>query len=1137
MNIQELTQQGTITGVDDSALGWFSSQLASKQPICVLARNHAHMHQLAGEIAYFNNKLKVVELPAWDVQPYDRLAPDAAIQTARVQAAQALRTQQMDVLVTTVNGLSLKLPPVAGESIELIPGREYPHQHLTKMLVDLGFIRTSTVTEPGEFTVRGSVIDIFPPEAEDPIRLDFFDNELESLRTFDAVSQRSLEAMGRLNLQPASEVILTPEKVRQFRQRYRSDFPKGVEDDLYAKVSEGMSHPLMMHYLPYFFEEGLLNPFDLLPEGTLIVAPDTVKNARETRQESITDAYETRLRLVVQEEGEELYRPIPPESMFLVEGDWLRTEQRFTWLHLAAFDEAKGHEDLQLTENYFGNNLKERLPRVTDKLRQARKQRQNVVLTARTQAGLTQLEKALNEGGADALNGVALEIAPLSKGFTTPNALYITEQDILGDRQGGSTAKRKNKRAGAAIANFADLVEGDFVVHEDHGVARFDGLVTMDATGTGQQQDYLKLSYAGNDRVYVPVELLHLISRYSSAEQGNTTLDKLGGAAWQARKARVKKDLLEMAGELMAIAAARQEMEKQGMPKPPGLYEDFGATFPYQLTSEQKAAIDDVLDDMASDEPMDRLVVGDVGFGKTEVALRAAMVAVGNNKQVAVIAPTTLLARQHVEVFTRRFAGFPVRIAQLSRLVSATQAKKNKEDMKEGKIDIIIGTHALLAKGIAFKDLGLLIIDEEQRFGVGHKEKLKALKANVDVLTLTATPIPRTLHMSMGGIKSMSAIHTPPVDRLAVRSYVLKFDGKVIRDAILREVHRGGQVFVVTPRVQDIPQLADTLKELAPEATYRTAHGQMPEKEMEEVMEAFYRGEFQVLISTTIVESGIDVPNANTLIINRADRFGLSQLHQLRGRVGRSNVRAYAYFLLPQGNVGELAERRLRILQRLQGLGVGFQLASFDMDLRGAGNLVGREQSGHLNDVGFELYAKLLAEAVADHKARKEGLEQTTTGQFTPVLNLGISYLIPENYVPDLETRMQLYRRLAHLQTQEDLAVFEEELIDRFGRLPDETKRLVQVLSIRNRCAALNISKLDSGPQGMVIQLYNNTFPYPEQLLGYVQSQAGVLTLNPDQSITFHRTWGQKAERRLKGISLILDELEALNPNQSEQAA
>ncbi|MFZ2620576.1 MAG: transcription-repair coupling factor [Alphaproteobacteria bacterium] len=1128
----KLPQSGTLLGVDAAAYGWLTAQAAKAQPVLFVARDHAHVYQLAREATFFAPKLNIVTIPAWDVQPYDRLPPDVAIQAARVAAVGAIPTA--DVVIATVNGLSTRLPAAVGQGLVLQAGTTIAHEKLANLLVELGYTRTGTVTEPGEFAIRGAVVDIFLPDGDAPVRLDFFDDTLESLKTFDPLSQRSGEAVAILTLAAATELVLTPTRITNFRNGYRSLFPQGVADTLYTKISEGHMHPLALHYLPLFEEKQLPSVWDILPKDTLVIAPPTFKNALQARQESIADAYETRLKLLAQtgkkrdtaEAFQEPYRPLPPEQLYLTEGDFITAKKRLHWLSLTDFDSGDDSaHTLEIPAHHLGANLPQRIAGALELVAKAAKTQQKIICTAATPAGINQLERTLSEHSGAALNRLHFEVSPVVHGFTAGDKVYLTEQDVFGDRQQVTTS-RKRKDAAAVIAHFSDLQAGDFVVHDDHGVARFDGLVTLDIA-PGQRQDFLKLVYAGEDRVYVPVEALNLISRFSAAESGAVALDKLGGAAWQARKAKVKRDLLAMAGELMRTAAARHLLEKTALPEPAGVYADFAQTFPYTPTGEQQAAIDGVLDDMAATHPMDRLVVGDVGFGKTEVALRAACIAAGNGKQVAVVCPTTLLARQHFDVFSRRFAGFPFKVGHLSRLVTAAESKRVKEGLASGEVSIVIGTHALLAKDIAFNDLGLLVIDEEQRFGVAHKEKLKALRANVDVLTLTATPIPRTLHMALGGLKELSNITTPPVDRLAVRSYVLDWDSKVLREAILREVHRGGQVFVVTPQIADMAKLAESLHTLVPEATFRTAHGQMPERELEDVMNAFYANEFHVLVSTSIVESGIDVPRANTLIVHRADRFGLSQLHQLRGRVGRSTLRAYAYFLLPQGNMTELAERRLRILQRLDYLGAGFQLANFDMDLRGAGNLLGKEQSGHLNDVGFELYTKMLQDAVEELTAQKEGLT-TRVGRFTPQLNIGLTYLIPENYVPDLPTRMQLYRRLADLEDNTQLADFAAELRERFGELPAEADRLLHVVSIRNRCKLLNIDKLDAGGKGAVIRFYQNTFAEPAKLMTFIQKNAGAITVNRDQTLTFHRPWGDKAEIRLKGMELILDGLDTL---------
>ena len=1135
-----------ITGIDDAALAYYIALQAKKSPVCFIARDDAQLARLEKEIPFFAPKTSIITFPAWDVQPYDRLAPDAALQAARAQAIgemQKGRGQKnaKSIILTTVNAASTRLFPHPATAIELKEGQEYAPAQLGADLINLGLKRVETVTDVGEFAQRGAVFDVFPPLAENPLRLDYFDNEIESIKTFDALTQRSLERYSSATFASAGEVMLTPERIQTFRENYRDLFPNGVEDTVYTQISNSILAPLTLHYLPLFSREELPCVFDLLPETCRILAGGTFEEGVTNRNESIADAYTMRLKLLAQAEEEDPYRPLPPEQLYLTTGDWQQIQKAHHWIYLHPFDDGK-YAKVKLQGHHFGSNVQERATAAVDAIMAAKKAKKSVTLTAPTVGILTQLQQVFeNVSGVpeSLMNQVHIKASHVAYGFesdaTEGGILLVTDQDILGPRQGSSSAKtRKQSRKNAqSIAQLSDLQPGDYITHDDHGVGQFEGLVTLEVpsvTGKPVQQDFLKILYAASagktqDRVFVPIEALGLISRHSSVEAGTVTLDKLGGVAWQARKARIKKDLLAIAKDLMKTAAAREVLEKSPMPTPAGLYEDFANTFPFQPTPEQQSAIDAVLGDMAEEHPMDRLVVGDVGFGKTEVALRAAMVAVGNNRQVAIIAPTTLLARQHYEVFTKRFAGFPVKIAPLSRLVSSKNIKQTKQDMREGKVDIIIGTHALLAKDIAFKRLGLLVIDEEQRFGVTHKEKLKDIKANVDVLTLTATPIPRTLHMASGGLKHLSTITTPPVDRLAVRSFVLPWDPKTMREAILRELHRGGQVYIVTPRVKDIPKLEDAVKRLVPEGSIRSAHGQMPERDLEDIMDAFYQGDFQILISTTIIESGLDVPRANTMIINRADRFGLSQLHQLRGRVGRSTVRAYAYFILPEGQVSELAERRLKILQRLEGLGAGFQLANFDMDLRGAGNLLGKEQSGHVQDIGFELYTKMLTEAVRELKTLKEG-EEAAPAAFTPQLNVGISYLIPNAYVPDLTSRMQLYRRLSQQET--DLADITEELRERFGPLPEETEALLQVVNIRNRCHALNIDKLDIGPKGIVIRFYKNTFHQPEALMALLQSNSATIGLNPDQTVSFRKAIPSKTAARLEAVEGILSILENL---------
>ena len=681
----------------------------------------------------------------------------------------------------------------------------------------------------------------------------------------------------------------------------------------------------------------------------------------------------------------------------------------------------------------------------------------------------------------------------------------------------GAPVARRN-----SITELSALSAGDLVVHVDHGIGRFHGLTPIEAAGA--PHDCLEIHYAERAKLFLPVENIELLSRYGS-EDADVELDRLGGVAWQRRKARMRRRILEMAAGLLQIAAARQTRAAPKFLPPEPLYEAFCAGFPYEETEDQAATIEAVLDDLASGKPMDRLVCGDVGFGKTEVALRAAFVAAINGKQVAVVAPTTLLARQHAKVFQTRFAGLPIKVAQVSRLVGAAEGKRVKAGLASGEIDIVIGTHALLGKAVGFKDLGLVVIDEEQHFGVKHKERLKELRAEVHVLTLSATPIPRTLQLALTGVRELSIIATPPVDRLAVRTFVSPFDELLVREALLRERYRGGQSFYVCPRIEDIEQAADFLRRNVPEAKYVIANGQMPASELEERMAAFYDGKYDILLSTAIVESGLDIPTANTLIVYRADMFGLAQLYQLRGRVGRSKTRAYALFTVPPDRtLTPQAERRLKVLQSLDALGAGFQLASHDLDIRGAGNLLGEEQSGHIKEVGYELYQQMLEEAVM---ALKAGMDEPAEEAWSPSITMGTPVTIPEDYVADIDVRLGLYRRLSKLEADAEIEAFAAEMIDRFGALPREVEQLLKLIAIKALCRKANVEKLEAGPKGITLGFRDNSFANPQGLVRFVAEQGSGAKVRPDMRVVFIRDFEDLAAR-LEGTRVILRTLAAI---------
>lgn len=1146
-----------IQGVDDHALSAFVAELHQKlkhAPVLLIARDHSHMQELSTELKFMLGDV-VHNYPAWDVQPYDRAAPDGEIMAERIATRLKLREQKQLVIVATVNALSVKGLPLnfyQGAGLSLKTGQIIDPKQLIYTLDNLGYNRVDAVYEPGDFSVRGSLVDFYPPLYENPVRIDFFDDEIDSIKAFDIASQRSEFSLPKIEVVPCSEVLLNKESQTTFRNQYRSAFVDGQTDALFKDISENRKNPLMAHYLAFFTKQKTLSLFDELPVGTRIVADHLCEEAIEARSAIIAETFTARGKPIDTKVAEyaDIYRPISPDLMFVSPKEWQEVKTKKAWLHVDAFKEEAKDEpevdfDLKTHVDYIAHRQSNSV-NVFDKavvdIKMALKNKYKVLISAGSQSVLERLSSVFEKHGLEGLKqlhnwadftqqkgGAYFAATPLAWGYTdhASKTFILTEQDLFGEKQ-NQTTKKKKRKPEDVIHHFSELQVGDYVVHEEHGVGRFEGLETIELAGT--KQDLVVLTYDGDDKLLVPVVSLDLLSRYSGAEAGQIKRDKLGGVAWQGRKARVKKKLLEMAGELIDIAAARALEKGHVYQHVEGMYDEFCAGFPYQLTPEQAQAVDDVETDMFGDKPMDRLIVGDVGFGKTEIAMRAAFIAAADGRQVALIVPTTLLVRQHLENFKKRFAGFPIKLAGLSRLNTAKQNADIKKQMKEGHVDIVIGTHALLAKDIQFKELGLIIIDEEHRFGVGHKEKLKKLRATVDVLTLTATPIPRTMQMALGGLKQMSTITTPPVDRLAVRTYTMAFDPVIIREAILREIFRDGQVYFITPRVEGIEKLADFIRELVPESKVRVAHGQMTKQELESVVEDFYDKKFNVLVATTIVESGIDIASANTLLVNRADRFGLSQMHQIRGRVGRSKQRAYAYFLMPErGAMTEEAQKRLRIIQRLEGLGSGFALASYDMDLRGSGNILGSEQSGHVKEVGFELYNQMLKECIEQRQKELQGIsaEDAEAVHYEPVLNLGLSYLIPEDYIPSSKLRMNLYRRLSQLTSVEDIENFRKELIDRFGKAPQDVESLLKVMGYRNRCRALNIAKIDVGPKAVVVGFRENKFAKPNELMHFIMDSAGMISVKPDQRIVFHMAT-KGAASVLKTLDHILKTLDEL---------
>jgi len=1171
---QILQQGGSLTlsslpeGYDAFVVADLVKKLAAKaenRPVVLVhvARDSQRAQSFIEAVNFANPQIEVLEFPAWDCQPYDRVSPNVAVAAKRMTVLSRLARTRSSVerpriLSTTINALLQRVPPlgwVSRESFSAAAGNAVDLDALVNWLETNGFQRASTVSEPGEYAVRGGILDLFPAGMPQPVRLDFFGDTLEVIRAFDIETQRSTNQIASLDLVPMSEVQLTSESMRRFRQAYLTTFG-GVTrgDQLYEAVSEGRRYPGVEHWLPLFHER-LDSLFDFVGSSPFILDNHVEEIATE-RLVTIQDHYDNRHKQLESDPGT-TYKPLPPGRLYLSPPEWRDRLQIASAARVLSYArpeldtaklsivenmqamEAQGHfvdcgarvgHSFAAERNNPEANVFEAAIRHIGACQQAGKR---VIVAGWSDGSRERLGTVLADHGLKKINPIStlahaftyprnetsLAVLGVEAGFETEELILIGEQDILGDRL--VRQRKKQKRPANFLKEVASLSAGDLVVHVDHGIGRFVGLRNIEAGGV--PHDCLEIHYAAETKLFLPVENLELLSRYGN-EDAEAQLDRLGTTGWQTRKARMKKRIREIAHGLIKIAAERMLKQAPRLIPPEGAYDEFCAKFAYDETEDQQGAIDAVLYDMAVGRPMDRLICGDVGFGKTEVALRAAFAAAINGKQVAVIVPTTLLARQHFKNFSERFSGLPIRVAQASRMVSAAELRATKAGIADGQVDIVVGTHALLGKSISFKDLGLVIVDEEQHFGVSHKERLKDMRAEVHVLTLSATPIPRTLQLALTGVRELSIIATPPVDRMAVRSFVTPFDTLIVREALLRERYRGGQSFYVCPRIDDLDEAAAFLRKNVPEAKFVVAHGQMSPTELEDKMSAFYEGQYDILLSTTIIESGLDIPRANTLIVHRADMFGLGQLYQLRGRVGRSKTRAYALFTLPEKRLTAQAEKRLKVLQSLDTLGAGFQLATHDLDIRGAGNLLGDEQSGHIKEVGFELYQQMLEDAVA---ALKAGVQEPVEETWSPAITIGIPVTIPEDYVQDLTLRLSLYRRLSAIDSDEELETIGAEFIDRFGPMPPEVQQLLKLISIKSLCRRANIEKVDAGPKGVIISFRANSFANPAGLVRYIGQQGVSAKVRPDMRIVFIRDFDE-ADQRLEGTRLILRALVGL---------
>lgn len=1105
----------------------------SKGVTVFIAPDEAAMRSLAETVPFFAPEIEILQFPGWDCLPYDRASPSTVITSQRMATLAALQSPAVGkrLLLTTIGAfIQRTVTPfrIRQTGAILASGVSISRERLAALLQSNGYFRVDTVAEQGEFALRGSLVDIIPAGSEEGLRLDFFGDEIETIRSFSPQDQRSTGVVKRFELLPAVETLMDEDAVRRFRTQYRDLFGgTATGDPLYQAVSEGRRLAGMDHWLP-LFEDRMVTLLDHLGKDPLVVRDQAALAAGEARFEAIADYHANREKALSASPGS--YRPLAPEKLYLTSDELQALCEQHNAHLLTPFPAPEMAQVIDFGVSAGRDFAPERARKdnvyesVAAYLKDSQRAGQKPIIASYSRGARERLKGLLSDHGAPKLveadgwqaalgaatgKTVAMVVLPIDHGFATPDVALLSEQDILGDRL--VRRRKSRKSADAFLAEMAALSPGDLIVHVEHGIGRYEGLASIPV---GQSpHDCVALVYAGGDKLYVPVENIDVLSRYGSGGEGTVSLDKLGGEAWQRRKAKLKERITAIAHELIATAAQRALRPGVTMELDPSAYASFVDRFPYAETEDQDRVITEVLEDLASGKPMDRLVCGDVGFGKTEVAMRAAFAAAMSGYQVAVIAPTTLLARQHFTNFVERFSDTALQLGRLSRLVPAAEATKTRDGLADGSVDIVVGTHAVLSKTVAFKRLGLVIVDEEQRFGVNHKEQLKALKTDVHMLTLTATPIPRTLQMAMSGLRDLSVIQTPPVDRLAVRTYVMPWDEVVMREALLREHYRGGQSFFVVPRISDLPDIEEFLREQVPEVKFVTAHGQMSAGEIEERMTAFYDKRYDVLLSTTIIESGLDIPSANTLIIHRADRFGLAQLYQLRGRVGRSKLRAYAYLTQPVDRIlNETAEKRLKVLSDLDSLGAGFQLASHDLDIRGAGNLVGDEQSGHIKEVGFELYQSMLEDAILEVRAESQGLAKPREG-FSPQITIDAPILIPDDYVPDLSVRMALYRRLNDLDGALEIEGLAAEIADRFGPIPEPTQNLLKLIEIKQNALVAQVSKIECGARGALVSFHEDRPPNVPGLLAYVERLGATAKLRPDSKLVITRNWPDPASK------------------------
>jgi transcription-repair coupling factor (superfamily II helicase) len=1114
-----------------------------KQNLVLFVNTNSQIGSLANQIAYINKDAKIITFPAWDCQTYDMSNPNLEIQAQRVFALKqlaSLKPKQKAIIITNTRALinkTINLDELTNDII-LTQDKSFKRDALIEQLLEQGFKRVENVYQTLEFAFRGDILDIFPNGYDEGFRIEFFDDEIESIHTLDIKTQRRVEKVKECIISQNNELILNKKTIANFTQNYLELFPAGHTDAIYQEIKQGKFVNNRFHFLNLFYKTQLKSLLDYLPKDYAIFYADSMQQSIDDFYEELNLSFNARSQFVEEFEDQitnkhfdtsDIYRPVKPNSLYLTKDE----VDNFLQAPTISFNDTLNNSG-QFTDTSLENHIpynkkslnKTPLDTACVDIKKWKSEGYKIIISCLNKVSAEHISKALESYDISLLNlenyqqaksveneHISLIKSPIEFGFidTKEKLVFLTEQDIFGAKQ--KIKKRTKSSSKKIIEHLNQLKIKDLVVHAKHGIGRFLGLETI-KTSQSEAQDFAVIEYAEGNKLFIPIINLDSLSLYAHAEGNDVKIDRLGGTAFAGRKEKVKQKLLEIAAELIAIASKRSLLKGFSFAKVDGMYDEFSEGFEYMLTEDQESCINDVINDMYKPQPMDRLVIGDVGFGKTEVALRACFVAASNSKQVAVIVPTTLLARQHNAQFVERFEYFGFSVAMLSRLNSAKVNKEIKQKLKTGEIDIVIGTHALLAKDIEFKNLGLLIIDEEQRFGVKHKEKLKAMRSNIDILTLSATPIPRTLQMSVSGIRELSLITTPPVDRLPIKTAIMKYDSTTLKQAILKELYRNGQTYIIAPRVEGIYEIAEKISALVPQAKIKVAHGQMNREDLEDTMDDFSNAKFDILIATTIIESGIDIPNANTMIVFDAHKFGLAQLYQIRGRIGRSKQASFAYFLIPSHQkISSNAELRLKILKKLDNIGAGFTLASYDMDLRGPGNILGSEQSGHIKEVGFTMYNNMLNDAIKSLKSN--GKIEEIDDDFSTNINIKWSFLLPESYINDANERLNTYRRLSEIHDFDELNEISDELTDRFGKIPEEVQNLLTIVGFKITAKALNIESIEAGDKGILFKFNDNKFKGSGDLIKELLARPMEYKLRPDQKIFYNCKCNNKQQTML----------------------